>query len=147
NQAVTNQGAIFAEGTSSISGTFTVTGGNLTLTGTAAFGDAIMTVANGFTNSGAITLTSSGGAFNAALIVSVGNLANNAGGTINSQVGAGGQRSLIAVLRNQGGTVNIDQDFDISAASAAHLNTSTIILNTGNLTVNQSGASPSFTNQ
>ena len=72
-------------------------------------------------------------------------LTNTASGTIATVAGVGGVRVLNATLINQG-TVNIPFDLAITGASAAHVNSGTITLTTGDLTVTQSGTTPSFTN-
>ncbi len=146
--AVTHQGPIIAEGTSSITGVVTTTGGSLTVLGSTVAGDAILSISNasGYSNTGTIALTSSGGAFNSALNLPNGTLTNQVSGTINSQAGAGGQRTIIAALNNNGGAITVNQDLAIAKGSVAHnLSSGSITLSTGNLTVTQSGASPSWT--
>jgi len=69
----------------------------------------------------------------------------NADGTIATVAGVGGVRVLNTTLINQG-TVNIPFDLAITGASAAHVNSGTIAMTAGDLTVTQSGTTPSFTN-
>src|SRR6185295_5468555 len=69
-----------------------------------------------------------------------------AGATIKSLGGtSGGPRTIAAELNNQG-TVTVTQGLELNKASADHVNSGTIDLTTGSLTVTQSGTTPSFTN-
>ena len=74
-----------------------------------------------------------------------GSLTNAVGGTITSLVGSGGTRTLAAQLDNQG-TVTVLQPLTLTRASAVHVNSGTIDLTVANLTLTQSGTTPSFTN-
>jgi len=107
---------------------------------------ASLIVANGFTNNGVIELTAtSGGAIGSILTVTNGTLVNAAGGTISALAGTGGSRTLTAQLDNQG-TLSLDTALTINKASADHTNSGTIDVSGGNLTLTQSGTTPSFTN-
>jgi hypothetical protein len=111
-----------------------------------AFGtNASLTVTNGFTNNGTIELTSINGAYSSTLTVTNGTLVNSATGTIYSLSGVGGSRTLNAQLHNQG-LLHVSTALTINKASAAHVNDGTINLNAANLTITQSGTTPSFTN-
>ncbi|HEX9582062.1 MAG TPA: hypothetical protein VF970_13245, partial [Gemmatimonadales bacterium] len=102
-----------------------------------------VTVATGFTNEGTIELTSAGGG-TLTFAVTSGTLVNAPSGTIVSLAGAGGDRTLAAQLDNQG-TVTVTQPLTLTQSSADHLNSGLLELTTGNLTITQSGTSPSFT--
>ena len=115
----------------------------LLLLGNGSGGSAILTAANGFTNAGSITMDAQNSGFTVNLIVTSGTLTNT--GAINVNAGTGGSRSIAAQLNNQG-TINLNYGITIEKASAQHTNTGTINISGGNLSLNQSGASPSFVN-
>jgi hypothetical protein len=107
--------------------------------------EAVLTSALGFTNDGEIVLTADAGGSDATLDVTAGTLTNGAGGTITSEVGGGGGgRTLAAVLANEG-TLAVDHDLGIDEPEADHDNGGTISLTGGDLTITQSGATPSVT--
>ncbi|MBI5711486.1 MAG: hypothetical protein HZC42_14465, partial [Candidatus Eisenbacteria bacterium] len=144
--ALVNEGTLDLRGASSLSGAFTsAPGSTLHLEGDGTSGGVVVTVASGFTNNGTIELTSSNAGYGATLNLSAGTLLNPAGRTIAVLAGAGGGRTLGARLDNQG-TVTVDQGLTLSKAAAAHSNSGTLTLGGGNLTITQSGTSPSFTN-
>ena len=64
---------------------------------------------------------------------------------ITTLVGTGGTRTLDAQLDNQG-TLTLGQPLTVSHASGAHTNSGTIDLTAADLTLTQSGTTPSFTN-
>ena len=114
---------------------------------TAVNDGALLTVTNGFTNNGAIELTDVVSSYGATLTVTSGTLSNPLGSTITALPGAGGGRTLNAQLDNQGTlTVSGGQGLAIARASSAHTNGGTIDLTGGNLTLTQSGTTPSITN-
>jgi autotransporter-associated beta strand protein len=156
-----NEGLLTVQGASAITsaaGAFTtaatstlrVQGNNTPGSGTNA-GDGLLTVANGFTNNGAVELTTVGpdATRSATLNVTSGSLTN--AGSISSLVGVGfngfSGRTLGAQLINQG-TVTVSMPMTLASANAAHVNSGTGIINVtgGSLTVTQSGALPSFSN-
>lgn len=107
-------------------------------------GAATLTSANGFTNSGTINLQSIAASASASnLTVTTGTLTN--GGVINANVGGGGVRTITAELANSG-IVNINTSITLGRASADHVNSGLIDVVGGNLTVSQSGTTPTFTN-
>src|SRR5262249_14101721 len=110
-------------------------------------GTGSLTVLNGFTNNGTIELSNvSPFTYGAALGVTNGTLVNAAGANLNALPGqSGGPRTLAAQLVNQG-TLTVTQSLTLDKASAAHSNSGTITLSGGDLTINQSGTNPSFTN-
>ena len=135
NTALDNLGTVQATpGTNTLNGTVTNAGGALLrLNGNNGFAD--VTVASGFTNAGTIELT--GTSWSGRLTLTSGTLVNGATGTLQS-VGSVGN-VLTAPLNNQG-TVLVDGPLTLNAASADHLNSGTITLGLGNLTVSQSGS-------
>ena len=150
NTPLVNQGTLLVvAGTgSAINGALSnAAGGTLRVQSDNNAGLATLTVAQGFTNAGTIDLTqiNGGNPDTAALTVTAGTLVNT--GTISSSVGTGGNRTLTAQLDNQAaGTLTINQPLTISKGSAQDTNEGTINVAGGNLTVSQSGTSPSFTN-
>ena len=130
--------------TNSITGTFTnVVGSFLRAFGLSSSGD--LTIANGFTNNGTIQLTDSVASYGASLVVTTGTLTNPASGSIIPLQGSNGARTLVAQLSNAGAiTIGNTQGLTINKTGAAHTNSGTINLSTGNLTVTQS-AGGSFT--
>src|SRR5437016_8933524 len=98
-----------------------------------------------FTNNAAIILTDSVGAYGAYLNVTNGSLTNAAGATITSLPGANGSRFLNAQLDNQG-TVTVSQPLTLNGTSLHHTNSGTLDVSGADLTLNQGGTTPSFTN-
>src|SRR5512143_2777461 len=146
NSGLSNLGLLVARSGTTLNGPFT-TGpvSTLRVEGDASCCSAAVTVANGFTNNGTIDLTAINGASgtSAVLTVTNGSLTNAAGAHLNSLPGTGGARTLTAQLANQG-TLTVSQPLTINHGSAAHTNSGTVAL-AANLTLNQSGVSPSFT--
>lgn len=143
NGTVNNQGLIRGQGSVSLTGQFNqAAGANLRLDANNQLTNAILTLSNGFTNNGTIELTCTSGAWASTLAVTTGTLTNAAGGKIAVQTGAAGGRNINAQLDNQG-TMNIDQPLTIAQSSAKHVNTGTITAN-ADLTISQSGTTPSF---
>ncbi|MCE9601072.1 MAG: hypothetical protein K8S21_02515 [Gemmatimonadetes bacterium] len=148
--AVDNQGTLVSSGSTSITGALTTNAGSVLRVGQVDGSNSVanLTVANGFTNVGAIELTVIfNAAYSAQLTVTSGSLVNAPGATITSLGGTapGGARTLAAQLDNQG-TLTTAVAMSLNRASAAHLNAGTVDLTGGNLTVTQSGTTPSFTN-
>src|SRR6185312_14882838 len=146
NAAVVNQGLlVFRGGNNNLGGSFeNQAGATVRLLGDGSFDQAILNVASGFTNSGVIELTSVVNGQNAALNVGGGSLVNAVGGQINVLAGTGGPRGLGVQLDNRG-TVTIEQTLLLNGSSADHVNSGTISLSGGDLTVSQGGTTPSFT--
>jgi fibronectin-binding autotransporter adhesin len=141
---VESGGLLLAHGTSAATNLAINPGGTLEVRGQSSGSNAAFTVANGFTNYGTITLTSANGGFTSALNVTSGTLTNENDGVIQSVVGAGGSRTIGAQIDNQG-TINVNAALTLSKADADHLNSGLIDLG-ANMTVTQTGTSPSFTN-
>lgn len=141
---LTLDGVLEARGASSIGLPLAVTGtGTLRAIGSSG-GAGVLTLANGFTNSGKLELTNDVAGANATLNVTSGSLVVAFGAQLRSLAGAGGgTRTLGASLNNQG-TLDLSHPLSIAKSGAAHLNSGTINVSGGDLTVTQSGASPSF---
>jgi ribosomal 50S subunit-recycling heat shock protein len=146
NAPMANAGLLRARSNTAFNGTLTnVLGAILRIEGDASCCSANVTVANSFTNNGAIELTAiAGSGTSSQLNVTAGTLTNAVGGTISSLVGNGGSRTLAAQLANQG-TVTVAQPLTLTKASAAHTNSGTLTV-AANLSLSQSGTTPSFTN-
>jgi len=144
-----NSGVLSLEGTPTITTPTitTATGSTISVLGSniAGAGAASATFTNGFANTATIDLLSSSTSYAVTLSVANGTLLNAASGVLRSRVGTGGTRTLAAEFDNQG-LLTIEQPLSLARASAAHVNSGTIDLTTGNLTVTQSGTTPSFTN-
>ena len=129
-----------------ISGAFSNVAGSLTRVHAGGSNSATLTIAQGFTNHGTIELTKANDAIGAAFFnVTNGTLVNASDGTIRSAVGTGGGRTLNAQLDNQG-TLSVLHPLTVNRVGAAHLNSGTMSITGGDLTLTQSGTTPSFTN-
>jgi hypothetical protein len=137
-------GVLLTHGSVSLTGPLTQNG-TLRIRGQSNGSHAALTVANSFVNNARIELTSANGGFSATLTVTTGTLTNAEGADIQSLPGAGGGRTLVAQIDNQG-LIEVDQPLTINRASANHTSSGTVDLTTANLTVVQSGTTPSFAN-
>jgi hypothetical protein len=136
-----NNGLLQIQGGVSFTGTFSnEPGGTLRLMGSSSTSTATLTTTNGFVNAGTLELTSSSG-HAAALSVATGTLVNE--GVIRSLTS--GTRTLTAQLENNG-TLEVDALLTMDKADADHVNNGTIDLTTQNLSISQTGTSPTFTN-
>jgi hypothetical protein len=142
---VESGGQLVTHGTVSVTGALSLPGGNLRVEGDNTGGPSNLTVANGFTNDGVIELTSAVSGQASSLTVTNGTLTNGPGGVIAAQPGVGGARTLTAQLDNQG-SLDVDQTLTINRADADHVNSGLIDLSGANLTLTQSGTSPTFIN-
>ncbi len=143
--SITNAGQLLVHGLTTLNGPLSTTPTSfIRVQGNSAFGAATLAVANSFVHNGTIALTDSTSSYGAVLRLLSGTLTNSAGATINVQVGANGPRTLDAPLDNQG-TLTVDRALGMTKSGAVHTNTGTINVN-AKLTIQQSGASPSFTN-
>jgi hypothetical protein len=142
-----NQGTLVVNGTSAFNGAFSNdAGATLQIQGNGTYSTATLSVANSFTNDGAIVLTDITSSYGATLNMPAGaTLTNAAGATIDAAVGLAGPRTLGLELSNQG-TLTLHRDLTLSRAGAAHANSGTIDLVSGDLSITQSGTTPSFTN-
>lgn len=145
---VSNGGTVETRGASSISGALTnAAGATLLVGGNAAQGNATLSVPT-FTNQGTIDLTQvDAGGVQTATLASTGTVTN--AGTIRALPGTGtGSRTIAATLVNNG-TVTVSQPLSLASAGAQHVNgtAGTIGVSEADLTIEQSGASPTFTNQ
>ena len=142
--SLTNNGVLILEGAPTINTAVTTgTGSTIRVRGSAVAGAPTATFTNPLTNAAAIELTAEAAGYNGVLIVPT--LTNTASGTLTSIQGSGGTRTFSGTLVNAG-AVNIPYDLSITGASAAHVNSGTITMTTGDLGVTQSGTTPSFTN-
>ncbi|MEQ1857951.1 MAG: Ig-like domain-containing protein, partial [Longimicrobiales bacterium] len=140
---ITNQGTINFGGTPVVDGLLTTLAGSTLRIG-GVTGSANVTVSNSFTNNGLIELTSTSGQ-NSALNVT-GTLTNAAGANLNVLAAAGGTRTLAAGLNNAGTVTMTSQSLTLVRVGAVHVNSGTINVSGGNLTLTQSGTGASFTN-
>jgi Tol biopolymer transport system component len=145
NAVVVNQGLLVYGGANNQGGAFENQAGAVLRVQGNSDGATDLTVANGFINGGTIELTSAASPSAANLNVTSGTMVNAAGGQINALAGTGGARTLGAQLDNRG-TVTIGQPLMLNKGSADHLNSGAIDLSGGNLTLNQSGTTPTLTN-
>jgi hypothetical protein len=151
NSTLANEGTLVASGGSTINGAFTnVTGATVRVQGNGTYGLGTLTIATAFSNDGAIELTDTTSAYGATLQMPAGQtLTNASGGTISALLGFNGPRTLAAELDNRG-VITVatapNQALTINRASAQHQNRGSIVLSGGDLTVAQSGTSPSFRN-
>jgi hypothetical protein len=140
-----NLGALTLRSTSTISGALTNgPGGTMTALASNVGGTGSLTVTNGFTNAGLIELTTADAGYGNTVTVTNGTLVNAPTGVIRSTAGQGG-RTLNAQLDNQG-LIDLQNALTIARPSSAHVNSGTISVALGTLTVTQSGTAPSFTN-
>lgn len=141
---ISNAGTLTAQGNPDLNGAFTSLAGS-TLRMVAGSGGGTLDFAGGFVNRGTIEVTSSGCACFSELNVLSGTLVNEAGASISILAGAGGARSLDAQLDNRG-TLTIGATTEIRRASSDHLNSGTLAVSGGNLTLIQETTTPSFVN-
>jgi hypothetical protein len=137
-----NGGVLEVFDSSSINGTLAMTSAatGIELIGPPA---VVLSVANGFTNEGTITFYEKGGMTGPTLAVASGTLINE--GTIETI--ESGSHTLAAQIENRG-AILVHQDLTIAKPSADHVNTAagTIVLTTGDLTIEQTGTTPTFDN-
>lgn len=128
-------------------GTIQINSSNLTLQlrGANSDGGATLTVGSAFTNSALIELVSTGSTWSETLAVMTGTLTNAPGAEIRVSAGTGGVRTIAAQIDNQG-TINVNHNCTIALPSGDHANSGTINIVGGNLTLTQTGSSPTFTN-
>lgn len=139
-----NLGTLVARGSSSLNGSVSAPStSTIRLEADQSCCNSTLTFATGFTNAGLIELTSINGPTTSLLAVTSGTLANVTGATIAVLPGAGGTRILQAQLSNDG-TIVVGHDVSFTKGEADHLNSGLIQLTTGNLTVDQSGTTPTF---
>ena len=146
NARLLNQGQLDLHGSTAINDSLTnASGATLRLQGDGTYSTANVTVANSFTNNGAIVLTDTTSSYGAILNMPAGqHLTNAPGATITAAVGTAGPRTLAAELDNQG-TLTLNRPLTITRAGAQHVNSGTIDISGGDLTLSQSGTTPTFT--
>jgi hypothetical protein len=147
NAPLVNQGTVITTGASTLAGAVAADPASvIKIQGNGTYGSSALSVttAGGLFNTGIIELTDSTAAYGATLRVTNGPLRNASGATIDVALGANGSRTLDALLDNQG-TLTISRALGMT--SGAHLNSGLIKVSGGDVTVQQSGGNPSFTNQ
>jgi len=105
-------------------------GQSLTLRGTASLGTSRLSADNGFSNSGVITLTSDTASYGASLEIGTGTLTNHVAGVVHVNEGAGGGRSILANLTNDG-KINVNTDVTLNKTAAAYTNNAAFNVATG----------------
>jgi hypothetical protein len=146
NAPLNQQGVLLVRGACPINGAFTTTPGDtVRITGDGTSGPAALTAATSFTNNGVIELTNVSASQGATLTVTSGTLTNAASGTIGSLAGAGGGLRTIAAQIDNQGTLNVNVPLALNKASGVHTNGGTLNVSGGDLTITQSGTTPSFT--
>jgi len=143
--AVANAGVLRLQGTTALNGAVSnAVGAELRVEASSV--NAQVTTAAGWTNAGTLLLTHGGGGGGQSGTLTVnGVLVNAVGAVLRSEAGVGGgPRTLDATLDNRG-LVDIQTALTLSRPSAAHVNSGVIDLAGANLTVTQSGATPSLT--
>lgn len=144
NAPIQNDGTLTVVRSSTFNGAFTAsTGSTLRIEPNGETGATTLTLANGFANNGLIELNAVVGGYTAELVVIGGTLLNAAGGEIRSLVGTGGARLLSARLDNAG-LLNVQHPLTLAVVDGAASN-SGVIEAAENLSITQSGTSPSFT--
>ena len=104
-----------------------------------------LTVPGDLVNHGLIEYVSDYYSANGTLNVPNGTLINSPAGTIHTTLGGTYSNYILAQLDNQG-SITVDKALIIDKASATHVNSGTIVLGDGDLTLTQSGTNPSFMN-
>ena len=149
NAPLVNAGTLIALGSNAVTGGLTTTAVSILRIAGSSFGTGQVAMPSGFTNLGGVELTNVDPTFarDALLTLTTGTLTNATGGTIKSLPGTfGGNRFLRGSLTNQG-QVAVTQTLTLDQAGAVYSNASTgsIVLTTGDVSLTQSGASPTFT--
>ncbi len=147
NSAIVNDGTLRVQRGGTWNGAYT-SGSGSTLRVESELGTtSTLTVASGFTNNGTLELTTISNAGPANLTWSTGTLTNASGATMLLSAGTGGTRTLTGALSNSG-TVTVNAASTLAGSGADHVNTSSGVIDLagGNLTITQTGTTPSFTN-
>lgn len=135
NASLDVQGTLVSQGSTNVNGALSTTAGSLIRVEPIVGQSATLTVSTGFTNNGTIEIADASG-WPSSLIVTSGTLTNAPGGVISNPVASSTAQTLTAALDNQG-TVNILAHLLLNKTSAVHLNSGTINVTGGNLTVSQ----------
>jgi hypothetical protein len=150
NTQLNNLGTLLANGATNITDTLTTAPGSLLrIQGNGTFSTATLTVARGFENAGTVELTDTTSSYGATLAVTNGKLVNLPGALVSVVAGTNGPRTLTAELDNQGAlavALGVGRTFSVNRPSSVHVNSGTIDVSGGDLTITQSGTTPSFTN-
>ena len=143
--AVANDGVLQVRGTTALNGALANNrAGEFRVEASSV--NAAVTTASGWTNYGSVVLTHAGGGGGQTATLTVnGTLVNDTGAVVRSEAGiGGGPRTLAAALDNRG-LVDVQTPLTVNQASAAHVNSGTVAVTGGNLTVTQTGTAPSLT--
>jgi len=146
NSALVNDGTLRVQRSGTWNGGYT-SGSGSTLRVESESGIASTLTTAGFTNNGTLELTTSSSTNNSSLTLSSGTLANATGSALLFSAGTGGTRTLTGQLDNAG-AVTVNAATTLTGSGADHVNegTGTLDLAGGNLTITQTGTTPSFTN-
>ncbi len=140
-----NAGTLEVDGSNSFQGGFTAPENSvLRIVASGATGNSQLTVASGFLNEGSIELSATTSTYSASLTVSSGTLQNEPTGVIASEVGSGGPRTLTAAVYNLG-LIDVNHPLVWNGVSAVQTNDGSILAD-ANLSIVQSGTTPSFSN-
>ncbi len=143
----TNQGVLTVEQAGTVTGTIsTIPGSQISMVASPGSGASSLVVGQAFTNNGEITLEPVDNA-SATLTVSSGTLVNAPGATIGAiatSPSALRQTYLNTTLDNRG-HLAVNGNMTLARSSADHTNSGNITVGEGDLTIQQTGSTPSFT--
>jgi hypothetical protein len=142
---VNHASALIGAGSTQLNGAITLGAGSTLDVMAEFFGGCSVQCANGFTNGGTINLSSAFAANNVVFGITSGTLVNPVGSAIRVLAGSGGTRTLAAQLDNQGLLALVSGPLVLDKPSADHRNDGTLDASGGNLTLTQTGSTPSFT--
>ncbi len=147
NSALVNDGTLRVQRGGTWNGAYTSGSGSTLRVESENGNGSTLTVASAFTNNGTLELTTISSTGNSSLTWNSGTLANAAGSTLLLSAGTGGTRTLTGPLSNAG-TMTVNTATTLAGAGADHVNAGSGVIDlvAGNLTIAQSGTTPSFTN-
>jgi hypothetical protein len=146
-----NGGTMLATGTSALTGTVTTgVGDSIIVQGNGTFGTAVLTVSGDLINNGAIVLTDIVSSYGATLTLPTGTLTNPTLATIEAPLGTGGDRTINAIVDNQG-TITVGtaaaRKLTIAPPGGGEINNSgSIAVNSGTLQASLTGTNPFASN-
>jgi hypothetical protein len=143
---------MLATGTSALTGTVTTgVGDSIIVQGNGTFGAAVLTVSGGdLINNGAIVLTDIVSSYGATLTLPTGTLTNPTLATIEAPLGTGGDRTINAIVDNQG-TITVGtaaaRKLTIAPPGGGEINNGgSIAVNSGTLQASLTGTNPFASN-
>jgi hypothetical protein len=151
NAPFVNGGTMVSTGTSATTGTFTTgVGDSIIVQGNGTFGAAVLTVGGDLINNGAIVLTDIVSSYGATLTLPTGTLTNATLATIEAPLGTGGDRTINAIVDNQG-TITVEtaaaRKLTIAPPGGGEINNSgSIAVNSGTLQASLTGTNPFASN-